>query len=158
MVNTDPTDPDFGQELQGAPDEFATYGTGTTFTEAHLTNVKVNILSDTNFGEPDQVTTLYGNISGSYTSSFLNLYNVNDIPVSANPDLIINSDINYGAAQVLVFLRAKKDFTTEGSETIECVVSATDSNGVVTNLGSSIITIVDSSTTTPSYTLTVQND
>ena len=158
MVNTDPTDPDFGQELQGAPDEFATYGTGTTFTEAHLTNVKVNILSDTNFGEPDQVTTLYGNISGSYTSSFLNLFNVNDIPVSANPDLIINSDINYGAAQVLVFLRAKKDFTTEGSETIECVVSATDSNGIVTNLGSSIITIVDSSTTTPSYTLTVQND
>jgi len=114
-----------------------------TFLESYVT--KINI--------PIQEGSGYVNV---FEQSWLQYENNNNYGYITNDDgnyISINTGVGVNTG-----IRIKEDFLTEGPEYIECVVAATDSNGVVTNLPGSIITITDTSLSPPTYELKVQQD
>ena len=144
-----PTSEQYEYQIEAVPFEVlqtGSYGeglSGNTWIERHITKIQVPINKDfvcqfeaSGYG----LSTPQGN---GFTDMVTN---------ENGTDVVLDTGYNS------TFVRIKEDFLTEGPEYIECVVAATDSNGVVTNLASSIITITDSTVSPTTYDFVVQND
>tara|TARA_R110002012_G_scaffold18375_2_gene67614 strand:+ start:1783 stop:9096 length:7314 start_codon:yes stop_codon:yes gene_type:complete len=143
----DPSSESYEQTVEVIPFEIlqtnANDETGNTWIERHVTKIQVPI-------NKDFVCQFEGSSFDIYVDALGNGFT----------DMVTNedgTDVSTNASNSY-FVRIKEDFLTEGPEYIECVVAATDSNGVVTNLASSIITITDSSVSPTTYDFVVQND